>query len=282
MPTWTRGGLTGRGSRRAWASVSTGPVSSRRDHRGRPERAVRPHLALRPDFAVRPELAVALRRRRRASSSPSVSRTGPGRRSGPSRPPSRPRGPQREARRRPTARPCSRTRSARSSASATARGDGASATVQVRAERAQDVEVAGAGDAAGRRRRPCGPTSSAGPSPWPGSASGPAGSSAPRSPATIGDGHARPRHLEVVLHAGVRRGRRPPGGRGAACRSASPAARVDTMRLPGATRSGLAKRSKAVGPRDEYVAMRVVAMVGGGDVVGGADRDHLRASCRGW
>ena len=32
-----------------------------------------------------------------------------------------------------------------------------------------------------------------------------------------------------------------------------PADRVETMRLPGAIRSGLATRSRRVGPRDEYV-----------------------------
>src|SRR4029078_12519299 len=37
--------------------------------------------------------------------------------------------------------------------------------------------------------------------------------------------------------------------------SYEPGARRETMRLPGATRSGLATRSGAVGPRDEYVVV---------------------------
>ena len=40
--------------------------------------------------------------------------------------------------------------------------------------------------------------------------------------------------------------------RSGSCRSRrDPAERVETMRLPGATRSGLATRSKGVGPREE-------------------------------
>ena len=159
------------------------------------------------------------------------------------------------------------------STSGTARGEGASAAVQWRAARPGCRGIPRRSPA-GRRTSASAPTSSAAPSPRPGSATGPARSSGRRSrrrsgrPCSSPTSRSTPTTPGCCGSAATRR-----SGRSMSMRD--PGERRDTIRFPGATRSGLATRSNGVGPREEYVAILSSLMVPVVPVVRRADGDHL-------